>query len=166
MSTQTGQAPILLPREGDALPSFDLPATVVGRVSSQALRGRTLVLYLYPKADTSGCTSEARDFQAALTACGVDAPSIVGLSRDPLRKLERFAAKAEIGFLLASDEQGGLVEGLGSWVEKSMYGRAYMGIDRSTFLVDADGRIVRIWRKVKVPGHAAEVMKAAAELRN
>ncbi len=151
--------------EGDTLPDFDLPATVVDRVSNASLSGRPAILFLYPKADTSGCTQEAREFQAELDRLGDVAPVVIGLSRDTPKKQGAFAAKADLRFPLVSDVDGVLVEPLGSWVEKSMYGRTYMGVDRSTFLVDADGRIVRVWRKVKVPGHAAAVVKAAEELR-
>ncbi|MCQ8276939.1 peroxiredoxin [Acetobacteraceae bacterium KSS8] len=152
------------PGEGDRLPDFDLPATVAGRVSNASLQGRPAIVFLYPKADTSGCTQEAREFQAELDRLGDAAPVVIGVSRDTPKKLAAFAAKADLRFPLVSDSEGVLVEGLGSWVEKSMYGRTYMGIDRSTFLVDAKGRIARVWRKVKIPGHAAAVVKAAGEL--
>ncbi len=151
-------------REGDPAPNFDLPATGGKRVSLAALSGTPFVLYLYPKADTTGCTKEAQDFQQALTALGKRAPVVIGLSRDPMPALEKFAAKAKLGFPLASDLEGEVVAAYGSWVEKSMYGRTYMGIDRSTFLVGADGRLAWVWRKVKVPGHVDAVMKAAAAL--
>ncbi len=149
---------------GDAAPDFDLPATGGGRVSLAARRGRPFVLYFYPKADTSGCTREACDFQEALGSLGKGAVPVIGISRDPMKAIESFAAKFDLAFPLASDAEGGVVEAYGVWVEKSMYGRTYMGIDRSTFLVDAAGRIVQAWRKVKVPGHAGIVLKAAADL--
>ena len=154
----------VIPQEGDPAPNFDLPATGGGRVSLAGLSGKPFVLYFYPKADTTGCTKEAQDFEAALAALGKTAPTVIGLSRDPVAAIEKFAKKAGLTFPLATDLEGEVVAAYGSWVEKSMYGRTYMGIDRSTFLVGADGRIARIWRKVKVPGHAAEVLKAAAAL--
>ena len=146
---------------GDAAPDFDLPATGDRRVSLASLRGRPFVLYFYPKADTSGCTREACDFQEALGGLGAGGVPVVGVSRDPMRALESFAAKFGLAFPLASDADGGVVEAYGVWVEKSMYGRTYMGIDRSTFLVDGAGRIAEAGRKGKGPGHAALVLKAA-----
>lgn len=154
----------MAPAEGDLAPEFDLPTDGGGRLGSAALKGRPYVLYLYPKDDTSGCTSEALAFTAAMyefRALGVE---VVGLSKDSVKSHDKFKAKHGLGFPLVSDEEGGLVEALGAWVEKSMYGRKYMGIDRSTFLVDKDGRIVRSWRKVKVPGHVEEVLEAARQL--
>ena len=153
---------------GDPAPGFDLPASLGRRVSRDEFKGRPFVLYLYPKADTTGCTREACDFEQVLSALGGAAGRagvpVVGLSRDPIKAIDAFAAKHKLGFPLASDLDGTVVEAYGAWVEKSMYGRTYMGIDRSTFLIDGDGRIARVWRKVKVPGHAAEVMQAAAAL--
>ena len=147
---------------GDAVPDFDLPASGARRVSLAGLRGRPFVLYFYPKADTSGCTQEARAFQAILDATPDGIP-VIGVSKDPMTAIEAFAKKADLRFPLAADE-GGVVEAYGAWVPKSMYGRTYMGVERSTFLVGADARLVRAWRKVKVPGHAAEVMKAGMTL--
>ena len=146
---------------GDPAADFDLPATGRRRVRLADLHGKPFVLYLYPKADTTGCTREACDFQEALGALGGTGLAVIGLSRDPMPALEAFAAKFKLGFPLASDLDGTVVAAYGSWVEKSMYGRKYMGIDRSTFLVGTDGRILRVWRGVKVPGHAAEVLAAA-----
>ena len=131
-------------------------------MSLAGLRGQRFVLYLYPKADTSGCTREACDFQEALPALAGSGLAVVGLSRDPMPAIEKFATRFGLAFPLAADAEGTVVSAYGSWVEKSMYGRTYMGIDRSTFLIGADGRIIRTWRKVKVPGHAAEVLRAAA----
>ncbi len=150
-----------VPEAGDPAPESDLPASFGRRVSSRELRGQPFVLYLYPKADTSGCTREACDFQEALPAFGKSGLTVVGVSRDPMAAIETFAKKFDLAFPLASDADGAVVAAYGSWVEKSIYGRTYMGIDRSTFLVGADGRILRVWRKVKVPGHAAEVLRAA-----
>jgi thioredoxin-dependent peroxiredoxin len=149
---------------GDAMPAFDLPTDSGGSISSEALKGRPYVLYLYPKDDTSGCTKEAQGFtekKADFAAAGVE---IIGLSKDDVASHDKFKKKYDLDLTLASDTEGQLVEALGAWVEKSMYGKKYMGIDRSTFLVDADGRIVKAWRKVKVPGHVEEVLEAAKGL--
>ncbi len=126
------------------------------------LRGTPFVLYFYPKADTSGCTQEAKEFQQALERPGQ--PPVIGVSRDPVAAVDKFAKKHGLTLPLATDEAGSLLEAFGVWAEKSMYGRTYMGVERSTFLVGADGRVAEAWRKVKVPGHAAAVMKRASEL--
>ena len=146
---------------GSAAPAFDLPATGGRTVSLAGLRGKPFVLYFYPKADTPGCTKEAQAFQESLPA--LDGVTVVGVSKDSLPALEKFAAKYGLTFPLASDTQG-VVEAYGAWVEKAMYGKKYMGIDRSTILVDAAGHVARVWRKVKVPGHAAEVLDAVKAL--
>ena len=146
--------------EGAQAPDFTLPASQGRTVSAAALKGRPYVLYFYPKADTSGCTKEACAFQEALPQLGGLGLEVIGVSRDPVRALDKFAAKYGLAFPLASDEAGALTEAYGVWVEKSMYGRKYMGIERATFLVGADGRISRAWPKVKVEGHAAEVLAA------
>jgi peroxiredoxin Q/BCP len=126
------------------------------------MKGKPFVLYFYPKADTPGCTKEAQAFEEALPAMtGID---VIGVSKDPMKALEKFAEKYSLTFPLASDPDGTVVEAYGAWVEKSMYGKNYMGIDRSTILVGKDGKVAKIWRKVKVPGHAADVMKAVAAL--
>ena len=147
-------------KEGDQAPDFELPASLGRTVSAAALKGRPYVLYFYPKADTSGCTKEACAFQEALPQLGGLGLEVIGVSRDPVRALDKFAAKYGLAFPLASDESGALTQAYGVWVEKSMYGRQYMGIERSTFLVGEDGRIRRAWPKVKVEGHAAEVLAA------
>ncbi len=150
--------------EGDTIPAFDLPRDGGSRLSTEDLKGNPYVLYLYPKDDTSGCTKEAIAFTenySDFRALGVE---IVGLSKDSVTSHDKFIKKHELGIPLISDEEGGLVEGLGAWVEKNMYGKKYMGIDRSTFLVDGDGKVVRAWRKVKVPGHVEEVLAAAKDL--
>ena len=149
---------------GDAVPDFDLPASASRRVRLAALHGRPFVMYFYPKADTSGCTQEALAFQQALDAAGREAIPVLGISKDPIAAIDAFARKHDLRFPLVSDETGGLIEAFGVWVQKSMYGRSYMGIDRSTYLVAADGRIARVWRRVKVPGHVSEVMQAAISL--
>ncbi|MBV8868183.1 MAG: peroxiredoxin [Acetobacteraceae bacterium] len=150
-------------QEGDPAPDFDMPATGGRRVSLAAMRGRPFALYFYPKADTPGCTKEACAFQEALPQLGRLGVEVVGVSRDALPALEKFAAKYGLAFPLASDE-GAVAEAYATWVEKSMYGRTYWGMERSTFLVDQSGRIARIWRKVSVPKHAAQVMEAAQGL--
>ena len=149
---------------GDAMPAFDLLTDGGGSISSDGLKGKPYVLYLYPKDDTSGCTKEAQSFtakKAEFAAAGVE---IIGLSRDDVASHDKFKKKYDLDLTLASDTEGKLVEALGAWVEKSMYGKTYMGIDRSTFLVDGEGRIARVWRKVKVPGHVEEVLDAATAL--
>ncbi len=148
-------------QEGDAAPAFSLPASGGRMVSSTALQGRPYVLYFYPKADTSGCTKEACAFQEALPQLGKLGLEVIGVSPDPIKPIEKFAAKYNLTFPLASDETKETAQAYGVWVEKAMYGRKYMGIERSTFLVDAKGRIARAWRKVKVDGHAKDVAAAA-----
>lgn len=151
-------------KEGDAMPAFDLPTDGGGSVSGADLQGKPYVLYLYPKDDTSGCTKEAIGFteqKAAFAAAGVQ---VIGLSKDDVASHDKFKKKHNLDLVLAADTEGKLVEALGAWVEKSMYGKKYMGIDRSTFLVGADGRIAKVWRKVKVPGHVEEVLSAATGL--
>ena len=150
--------------QGDAAPDFSLPASGGRTVSLAAMRGRPFLLYFYPKADTSGCTKEACAFQEALPQLGKLGLEVVGVSPDPMKTIEKFAAKYNLTFPLASDEGKAAAEAYGVWVEKSMYGRKYMGIERSSFLIDGTGKVARAWRKVKVEGHAAEVMAAAKTL--
>jgi peroxiredoxin Q/BCP len=150
--------------EGAPAPEFRMPATGGLEVSLAALRGRPVVLYFYPKADTPGCTKEACAFQEALPALGRIGAEVIGVSRDPLPALEKFAAKYGLAFPLAADATGEVSAAYATWVEKSMYGRTYMGMERSTFLIDREGRVAQIWRKVKVPGHAAAVAAAVAAL--
>ena len=150
--------------EADPAPDFTLAATGGRTVSLSALKGKPFVLYFYPKADTPGCTKEAQAFEEALPAMSEVGIDVIGVSKDPMKALEKFAEKYALTFPLASDPEGAVVEAYGAWVEKSMYGKNYMGIDRSTILVGRDGKIAKIWRKVKVPGHAADVMKAASAL--
>lgn len=148
---------------GDAAPDFDL-ATDDGNVSLGGLKGRKAVLYFYPKDDTSGCTKEAIDFTSMADEFAAADTVVIGVSKDSVASHAKFRGKYNLSVKLASDPDGAVVERYGSWVEKSMYGRKYMGIDRSTFLIDRDGKIARLWRKVKVPGHAAEVLAAAKAL--
>jgi peroxiredoxin Q/BCP len=150
--------------EGMAAPAFELPASGGRSVSLAAMKGRPFVLYFYPKADTSGCTREACDFQEALPALGGLGLDVIGVSPDPMKPIEKFAEKYNLSFPLASDSEKTTAEAYGTWVEKSMYGRKYMGMGRATFLIDAEGMVARVWRKVKVPGHAGEVLKAAKAL--
>jgi len=146
---------------GDAAPDFDLAADGGGRVRLSDLSGKTVVLYLYPKDDTPGCTKEAQGFSAAAAEFAKAGAVVVGLSKDSVASHDKFKKKYDLNLHLASDPEGALIEALGSWVEKSMYGKVYFGIDRSTFLIDKAGRVARIWRKVKVPGHVEEVLAAA-----
>lgn len=145
---------------GDKAPQFVLPSDGDGTVSLADLCGKKVALFFYPKDDTSGCTAEAIAFtglQADFEAAGA---VIIGMSPDSAKKHDKFKAKHELTVLLASDEDKSTLEAYGVWVEKSMYGRKYMGVERSTFLISEDGTILRIWRKVKVPGHAEEVLEA------
>jgi len=152
------------PEPGSAVPDFDMPASHGRTVSLTALRGHPFVLYFYPKANTSGCTREACEFEAALNDLQKDGVSVIGVSRDGMPAIEKFAADHALTFPLASDGDGSVTEAYGVWVEKSMYGRKYMGIERATFLIDANGHLVEAWRKVKVPNHVAAVRKAIATL--
>jgi peroxiredoxin Q/BCP len=151
-------------KAGDKAPDFDLPSDGGGRVSLSTLKGQTVVLYFYPKDDTSGCTSEAQGFTAAAADFKKAGATVIGVSKDSVKSHDKFKAKYDLDLTLASDESGEMVERYGVWVEKSMYGRKYMGIDRSTFLIGADGVIREVWRKVKVPGHVEAVLKAAKSL--
>ena len=147
--------------EGDRAPAIDVQTSDGGSVNLSA-PGQPLVLYFYPKDDTSGCTREAQDFTALASEYSKAGVKVIGVSRDPMKKHEKFISKYELAVPLASDEDGRISDAFGTWVEKSMYGRKYMGMERATFLIDADGKVVRAWRKVKVPGHAQEVLKAAS----
>ena len=146
---------------GTQAPDFTLPDQDGNPVTLSDLRGQTVVLYFYPKADTPGCTTESCGFNDALPDFGGAGATVIGISKDPVAKLDRFAAKYGLKLILASDAECDVTERYGSWVEKSLYGRKYMGIDRSTFLIDAEGIVRGIWRKVKVAGHVEEVLKAA-----
>ena len=149
---------------GDRLPDFSLPTDGGGNLTSASLSGKKVVLYFYPKDDTSGCTREAQAFRDMAEAFAATGTVVVGVSRDSVASHDKFKAKHALTFPLASDEDGHLCAALGVWVQKSMYGKSYMGIERTTFLVDESGVIRRAWRKVKVPGHAAEVLAAAQAL--
>lgn len=151
------------PIEGAAAPDFEL-AGADGLVRLADFAGKPLVVYFYPKDDTSGCTREAQDFTALAGDFAKAGVALLGVSKDSLASHAKFTAKYGLAVPLASDPEGAMIEAYGAWVEKNMYGRKYMGIERSTFLIDASGKLARIWRKVKVPGHAAEVLKAAQAL--
>ncbi|HEY0012398.1 MAG TPA: thioredoxin-dependent thiol peroxidase [Allosphingosinicella sp.] len=150
--------------EGDPVPDVTLEAMDGKRISPADFKGNKLVLYFYPKDDTSGCTREAQDFSALAEEFEKAGVWILGVSKDTASKHAKFTEKYGLKVPLASDPDGSVCEAFGTWVEKSMYGRKYMGIDRATFLVDRDGVVKRVWRKVKVPGHAEEVLKAAQDL--
>jgi len=146
--------------EGSKAPTFDMPADGGGRAT---LSGPT-VLYFYPKADTPGCTNEAKDFTEHADAFAAAGVTVIGVSKDPVKKLDRFKTKYDLKVTLASDEETGVCEAWGVWVEKSMYGKTYMGIERATFLIDGAGVVHRVWRKVSVKGHADEVLAAVRAL--
>ena len=150
--------------EGDRVPDVELQGMNGEKVSPADFRGNKLVLYFYPKDDTSGCTREAQAFTALADAFEKAGTWVLGVSKDNPASHVRFAEKYDLKVRLASDTGGQACEAFGTWIEKSMYGRKYMGIDRATFLINRDGTIARIWRKVKVPGHAEEVLEAAREL--
>ena len=149
---------------GDALPDVTLKDADGADFTLARYRGKPLVVYFYPKADTPGCTNEAKDFTELAPDFAALGVPVVGISKDKPARLQKFAGKYGLTVTLASDEPGAACEAFGTWVEKSLYGRKYMGIERATFLADADGKIVRVWPKVKVKGHAAEVLEAARAL--
>jgi peroxiredoxin Q/BCP len=147
--------------EGDKAPAIRAAASD-GNAVDLASPGAPLVLYFYPKDDTSGCTREAQDFTALAPDFAKAGVKVVGVSRDPMKKHEKFIDKYSLAVPLVSDEDGRISDAFGTWLEKSMYGRKYMGMERATYLIGADGRVLKAWRKVKVTGHAEEVLKAAA----
>jgi peroxiredoxin Q/BCP len=150
--------------EGKKAPAFKMKASGGREVSSAALKGKPYLIYFYPKADTPGCTKQACGVQEALPALGKIGLEVIGVSPDPMPPIEKFAKKYDLAFPLASDEDHKVAEAYGVWVQKSMYGKTYMGMERSSFLVGADGKIVKVWRKVKPEAHAAQVLEAAAAL--
>ncbi len=152
------------PSEGDKAPAFTLAADGGGNVSLADFKGKIVILYFYPKDDTSGCTKEALAFSEQLPQLRKAGAEVIGVSKDTVARHDKFKAKYDLTVRLASDSDGTVVERYGSWVEKSMYGRKYMGIDRSTFLIDRDGVIRKVWRKVRVPGHVDEVLEAVKSL--
>lgn len=152
--------------ENTPAPAFDLATDGGGRVSLEELKGKNVVLYFYPKADTPGCTTEGQDFSALADRFAAANAVVIGVSRDVLKKLDRFKAKHDLKVVLGSDEDGRVTEAWGVWVLKKLYGREYMGIERATFLIDGQGVIRRVWRNVKVKGHAEEVLAAVEVLRS
>ena len=152
------------PNAGDDAPAFEMAASGGRQISSAALKGVPYLLYFYPKADTPGCTKQACGIQEALPALGKLKLTVIGVSPDAMPPIEKFAKKYNLEFPLASDPEQVTAKAYGVWVEKSMYGKTYMGMERSSFLVGADGKIVKVWRKVKPDAHAAAVLEAAQGL--
>lgn len=149
---------------GKKAPDFAMPTDGGGKVALKTLKGKTVVLYFYPKDDTSGCTKEAIGFTEQAGAFEAAGASIVGVSKDSVAKHDKFKEKYDLGVILASDEDGDVTERYGAWVEKNMYGRKYMGIERCTFVIDGSGTVRHVWRKVKVPGHVDAVLAAVEAL--
>lgn len=149
---------------GDLAPDFSLPTDGGGTLSLAELKGRKVVLYAYPKDDTGGCTKEAISFNALRGEFAAAGAVVIGISPDPVKKHDRFKKKYDLSFPLVADEAREMLERYGIWVEKSMYGRKYLGVERTTYLIDESGRIARIWPKVKVAGHAEEVLEAVRAL--
>ena len=145
---------------GDSAPNFEMPTDGKGVIKLSDLKGQNVILYFYPKDDTPGCTKEACAFQENLPHFKTNDAVIIGVSKDTPAKHDKFKEKYSLDFTLGSDEDGKVCEAYGVWVEKSMYGKKYMGIERATYLIDTNGKIAGIWRKVKVPGHAGEVLSA------
>jgi len=150
--------------EGDPAPDFELPTDGGGRAHLKDLKGKPVVLYFYPKDDTSGCTAEAIAFNGLRAKFAAAGATVIGVSPDSAASHDKFKVKHDLKFALAADPGRSAIEAYGVWKEKSMYGRKYFGVERSTFLIGPDGRIAKIWRKVKIPGHADEVLAAAKAL--
>ncbi|MDP5086522.1 MAG: thioredoxin-dependent thiol peroxidase [Yoonia sp.] len=153
-----------LPAIGETAPDFNLPRDGGETVSLSDFKGKKVVLYFYPKDDTPGCTKEAIGFTESVDDFAALDTVILGVSKDSVTKHEKFVGKYDLKIALLSDEEGDVCERYGTWVEKSMYGKTYMGIERATFLIDAEGKIAQIWRKVKVPGHVDAVREAVSAL--
>ena len=151
---------------GDNAPRFTLSINGGGQFSLADAAGKYLILYFYPKDDTPGCTKEAIGFSEASAAFDAQNAMVVGVSRDTVKKHDKFVGKYDLRIPLISDEEGTLCEAFGTWVEKSMYGKTYMGIERATFLISPDGKVLHIWRKVKVPGHVEEVLAQLQSLKS
>ncbi|SHJ12195.1 thioredoxin-dependent thiol peroxidase [Wenxinia saemankumensis] len=150
--------------KGDTAPAFTLPAAGGGEVSLSDFAGSPVVLYFYPRDDTSGCTTEAKDFTTAAAEFEAAGAVVLGVSKDSVASHDRFAAKHDLNVRLLSDEESDVCERYGVWGEKKMYGKTFMGIERATFLVGPDGKVAEIWRKVKVPGHVDAVLDAVKSL--
>jgi peroxiredoxin Q/BCP len=154
--------------EGQAAPAFDLTTDGDGdgdgRVTLAGLRGKSVVLYFYPKADTPGCTTEGLDFSALADQFAAANSVVIGVSRDAVKKLDRFKTKHDLKLVLGSDEDGVVCEAYGTWIMKKLYGREYMGVERATFLIDGAGLVRRVWRSVKVKGHAEQVLETVKTL--
>jgi peroxiredoxin Q/BCP len=150
--------------QGSPAPDFDLPTDGGGRISLADLRGRKVVLYFYPKDNTAGCTLEAIDFSAQAAAFEAAGATVIGVSADSVKSHDRFKQKHDLAIRLASDEDKTMLDAYGVWAEKQMYGRAFMGIVRTTYLIDANGTIARVWDKVKVKGHVDDVLAAVRSL--
>jgi peroxiredoxin Q/BCP len=153
-----------MPATGETAPDFTLPRDGGGSITVSALRPGKVVLYFYPKDDTPGCTLEAQDFTARVAEFEAAGTTVIGVSKDSVKAHDKFCKKHGLRIVLASDEGGTTCEDYGVWVEKSMYGKTYMGVERSTFLIDGTGKIARVWPKVSVKGHADEVLTAAKAL--
>lgn len=151
-------------QDGDKAPAFTLETDNDGSISLKKFKGRWLVLYFYPKDDTSGCTAESKDFSCLINDFDSAGASVIGVSPGSVESKAKFRKKHDLAITLAADPDNALATAYGVWVEKSMYGRKYMGIERSTFLIDPNGRIAHVWRKVKVPGHAQQVLKVVQQL--
>jgi peroxiredoxin Q/BCP len=151
-------------KAGDRAPAFKMPSDGGGQISSASLKGKPYVLYFYPKDDTSGCTKEAIAFSGAKKRFDALGVTVIGVSKDSVASHDRFKTKHKLSITLASDPETTTAAAYGTWVEKSLYGRKYMGMERATFLVGRDGKIARVWHKVKVPGHVEEVLAAAKAL--
>jgi peroxiredoxin Q/BCP len=149
--------------ENMTAPSFNLPRDGGKTVNLSDFKGKKVALFFYPKDDTSGCTKEAIEFTEHVADFEAANTVVIGMSPDPVKKHDKFIAKHELGIILASDEEKTTLDAYNVWKEKSMYGKKYMGVERSTFLIDQDGKVQKLWRKVKVPGHVEDVLKAAQQ---
>lgn len=162
--SKTAKADERNPKIGDKAPAFALAADGGRKLALSAFKGRKVVLYFYPKDDTSGCTQEAIDFTAALKDFAKVGATVIGLSRDSVERHDKFKAKHGLGVDLVSDPEGKVCADYGVWVEKSLYGRKFMGIERSTFLIDGSGKVAQVWRKVSITNHVREVLEATKAL--
>lgn len=153
-----------MPETGDMAPDFTLPRDGGDEITLSSLKPQAVVLYFYPRDDTPGCTKEAIGFTEMGAEFAAAGATVIGVSKDTVAKHDKFIAKHDLGVILASDAEGDVCERYGTWVEKKMYGKTSMGIERATFLIDGTGKIARVWRKVKVPGHVEEVLEAVKAL--